>query len=124
MAKILIIEDDLVLAGLMCDYLRSESCVVETAATAEEAEKLVETLQYDLMILDMGLAGKSGLQICRRLHRKDTCVPIILLSERPTGEDKSQWFESGVDGYMTRPFSLRELTVRVRALLRHHSGQR
>jgi two-component system, OmpR family, alkaline phosphatase synthesis response regulator PhoP len=121
--RILLVENDLFLARLLCNNLQSESYSVDTATTGEEGLKLVKAVPYDLMILDIGLAGKDGLAACQNLHQINTSIPILLLSERCTREDKGQWFESGADGYMTKPFSLRELSVRVRALLRYKSEE-
>jgi two-component system, OmpR family, response regulator RegX3 len=116
-ARILVVEDEARIAEVVQSYLEREGHTVTVAATGEAALSDLERRQADLLVLDLGLPGVSGEDVCRRV-RASSDVPIIMLTARDGEEDLVHGLECGADDYLTKPFSPRELTARVRALLR------
>jgi DNA-binding response OmpR family regulator len=120
-ARILVVEDELDIAGLIKHALERPGDVsVVIASTGAAALKSVMEALPDLIILDLNLPFVDGLDLCRILRgRSETArVPIIMLTARTAESDRIAGFEHGADDYVTKPFSLRELTARVRAVLR------
>jgi DNA-binding response OmpR family regulator len=115
--KILIVEDDLNLMSTLEYNLRKEGYDVIKAADGAEAVEVARTGKPDLIVLDVMLPGLSGLEVCRIL-RKEMTVPILMLTARTEEIDKILGLEIGADDYMTKPFSMRELMARIRAMLR------
>ena len=122
MAKILLVEDDTVMQGSIKDWLCFEKHVVETAEDGEAAMALLETYSYDLVILDWELPGLSGLEVCRRFRARQGSTPILFLTGRSAVLDKETGLDSGADDYLSKPFHVRELSARVRAILRRPKG--
>ena len=116
-AKILIVEDDSNLLATLKYNLDKENFDVVTAADGAKALEVARREKPDLIILDLMLPELSGYEVCRIL-RKDTTVPILMLTARTEEVDKIVGLEIGADDYMTKPFSMRELLARVRAMLR------
>jgi len=116
-AKILIVEDDRNLLDTIKYNLHKEGYEVVTAADGAKAIAIARTEKPDLIILDVMLPEVSGLEVCRIL-RKEMPTPILMLTARVEETDKIVGLEIGADDYMTKPFSLRELIARVRAMLR------
>jgi len=115
--KILVVDDDLALRGLVSFALRQAGYLPLEAGDGPQALALFAREQPDLVILDVNLPGQSGFELCREL-RKQTSVPIMLLTVRNTEEDEVLGLDLGADDYLTKPFSPRGLLARVRALLR------
>jgi two-component system OmpR family response regulator len=116
-ARILVVEDDLnLLATLKYNFLK-EGYDVVTAVDGAGALETARREKPDLMVLDIMLPGLSGFEVCRIL-RKETSVPILMLTAKVEEVDKIVGLEIGADDYMTKPFSMRELLARVRAMLR------
>jgi DNA-binding response OmpR family regulator len=118
MPRILIIEDDKDVAGLVVDWLKTENYSVEIAHDGEEGTEYLKQKDYDLLILDWSLPGKSGMEICQEYRQRQGKAPILMLTGRGSIADKESGLDSGADDYLTKPFSMRELSARVRALLR------
>lgn len=118
MAKILLVEDEADLSGPISDTLTREKHVVEIVANGDEALECLRLYQYDLIILDWMLPGASGLDICRKFRSNKGTTPILMLTARASLEDKEAGLDCGADDYLTKPFHLRELLARVRAILR------
>jgi DNA-binding response OmpR family regulator len=116
-ARILVVEDEARIAEVVQGYLEAEGYTVARAATGEEALAAAASRRPDLVVLDLGLPGMSGEDVCRRL-RAESDVPIVMLTARDAEEDLVRGLQLGADDYITKPFSPRELTARVRALLR------
>lgn len=116
-SKILIVEDDANLLETLRYNLNKESYQVLTAADGETALEVARKEKPDLIILDVMLPGLSGFEVCRIL-RKETNTPIIMLTAKTDETDKIVGLEIGADDYVTKPFSVRELTARIRAMLR------
>ncbi|HET9496059.1 MAG TPA: response regulator transcription factor [Chloroflexia bacterium] len=116
-AKILVVDDEKTLRDMLEYNLRREGFSVLTAADGAQAVKLASEQRPDLIILDIMLPAMSGFDVVREVRRQAT-VPILLLSAREEEIDKVLGLELGADDYLTKPFSLRELLARVRAMLR------
>jgi two-component system, OmpR family, alkaline phosphatase synthesis response regulator PhoP len=122
-AKILIVEDDPKTVELVKLYLTRDGYRVIAAGDGLTGLQQVAELRPDLIILDLMLPGMDGIEICHRLRRESE-VPIILLTARSTDDDKLIGLEAGADDYVTKPFSPRELAARVRVILRRLPGGR
>jgi DNA-binding response OmpR family regulator len=114
---ICVIEDEEVIAGALAARLRAEGFDVEVAHDGHAGVELCERVRPDLVVLDLMLPGLDGLEVCRRIQR-DRSVPVLMLTAKAEEEDMLVGLGVGADDYMTKPFSLRELVARVRALLR------
>ncbi len=121
-SKVLIVEDEETLRFTLAHNLKREGYTVLTAARGDDGLKLARESQPDLIVLDVMLPGIDGIQICRLL-RRDTDVPIIMLTALGGEGDRVAGLDVGADDYMAKPFGMRELMARVRALLRR-SGPR
>ncbi|HEY6608430.1 MAG TPA: response regulator transcription factor [Candidatus Limnocylindria bacterium] len=121
MARILIVDDEPKIVRLVADYLAAGGFGVLTARTGDEALMRVRTESPDLVVLDLGLPGLDGLDVTRSI-RRDSELPIIMLTARDDETDKVIGLELGADDYVTKPFSPRELVARIRAVLRRHAG--
>jgi DNA-binding response OmpR family regulator len=118
MAKILMVEDDASIAENVQDFLATENNVVEIAPNAEDAHELIKSFHYDLIILDWSLPNQSGVDFLKQYREAGGKAPILMLTGRESLRDKELGLDSGADDYLTKPFHLRELSARVRALLR------
>ncbi len=121
MKTILVVDDEPRIVDLARDYLEHAGFTVRTAAHGPAALDAVRRDQPDLVVLDLGLPGLDGLDVTRTI-RRDSNVPIIMLTARDDELDKLLGLELGADDYLTKPFSPRELVARVRAVLRRIDG--
>ncbi len=121
--RVLVVDDDVKTVELVKLYLNRDGYRVLTAYDGVEALRLAREGHPDLIVLDLMLPGIDGLEVCRTL-RGESDVPIIMLTARTTDEDKLTGLGLGADDYVTKPFSPRELTARVRAVLRRLPGER
>ena len=117
-ARILVVDDEPAITDLLGTALRYMGFEVTTAATGLEALQTAASASPDLIILDVMLPDLDGFEVCRRLREYRDFVPVIFLSARDAEDDRVTGFVRGGDDYVTKPFSLEELTLRVRALLR------
>jgi DNA-binding response OmpR family regulator len=119
---VVLVEDDVHIADLVCLYLNQAGFRVYQAQTGDDGLRLVRERQPRLVILDVGLPGDlDGLEVCRRL-RATTDVPVMMLTARDGEIDRVLGLELGADDYVTKPFSPRELVARVKAILRRADG--
>lgn len=116
-ARILVVDDEARIAEVVQGYLEGHGHIIDRAASGEEALAAAAAQPPDLVVLDLGLPGLSGEEVCRRL-REESDVPIIMLTAKDAEEDLVNGLRLGADDYVTKPFSPRELTARVNALLR------
>ena len=121
MATVLVADDEKNIVQLARMYLQAEGFTVETAANGREALEKVRTAKPDLLVLDLMMPEVDGWEVCRRL-RKESDLPIIMLTARGDDVDKIVGLELGADDYMTKPFNARELVARVKAVLRRYSA--
>ena len=116
--KVLIAEDEKALREMLVKYLKREGYVPLVATDGKEAMELVENENFDLAILDVMMPYESGFDICQRIRETHESVPVIMLTARTSTEDKIQGFQSGADQYVPKPFSMKELMVRVKSVLK------
>jgi len=114
---VLVVDDEEAIAEAVRARLQSEGFQVVVAGDGPEAIGLCERIHPDLVVLDLMLPGMDGLEVCRQIQR-ERWVPVLMLTARTEEADKVAGFAVGADDYLTKPFSLRELVVRVRAILR------
>ncbi|MDX5318381.1 MAG: response regulator, partial [Actinomycetes bacterium] len=122
MARVLVVEDDATVAEVVVAYLRRAGLEVEHTADGLSALTAAAARPPDLAILDLMLPGLDGLELCRRLRRVRADLPVVMLTARGEEEDRILGLEVGADDYVTKPFSPRELVLRVQALLRRSAG--
>ncbi len=116
--RVLVVEDEPSLVLTLEDRLRSEDYEVEVATDGERGLELALSGHYDLVILDLMLPKKSGLDVCRDLRRHDLRIPVLMLTARSQVVDKVVGLKIGADDYLTKPFEMLELLARIEALLR------
>lgn len=116
--RILIVDDDRRLCGIIKRGLMEEAYAVDAAYDGEEGEYFAEVNSYDLIILDIMMPKKDGLEVCRSLRRNGINTPVLMLTAKDTVDDKVKGLDSGADDYLVKPFAFNELLARVRALLR------
>jgi two-component system, OmpR family, phosphate regulon response regulator OmpR len=115
---VFIVEDDVPVRDMLSNYLERQGIVVTPMRSADEMLKRIHRLRPDLIVLDIGLPGTSGLEACQRLRALGDKIPIILLTARSEEFDRVLGLESGADDYLGKPFSARELLARMHAVLR------
>src|SRR5438876_195625 len=116
--KILVVEDDRKVAGFIEQGLREEGYVVDVAPDGDQGTMLAHVYDYDLLVLDVMLPKKTGLQVAAELRREGRATPILMLTARDATEDVVRGLDAGADDYLTKPFKFDELLARVRALVR------
>jgi DNA-binding response OmpR family regulator len=122
--RILIVEDNRSLNQSLRMSLEEDGHGVDTAFDGNEGQYLAEVTAYDLIILDIMLPGKNGLEVCRELRHKGIRTPVLMLTARDTVEDRVTGLDSGADDYLVKPFALPELRARLRALLRRDAPEK
>lgn len=116
--KILLVEDDELLAGVVAEFLTDHLHVVDVVSDGESAWNQIKTLEYDLILLDVMLPELDGIRLCQRLRSHGYSVPILMITARDTSTDKVIGLDAGADDYMVKPLDFPELLARIRALLR------
>jgi DNA-binding response OmpR family regulator len=116
-ARVLVVDDDPTVAEVVDRYLSNAGFDVDRAADGPAALRMVAAAAPDLVVLDLMLPGLDGIEVCRRL-REHAAIPVIMLTARGEEADRVAGLECGADDYVTKPFSPRELTLRVRSVLR------
>ncbi|MBU9724003.1 response regulator transcription factor [Bacillus alkalicola] len=119
-AKILVVDDEERIRRLLKMYLERENYEVDDAENGEKALKLALDKDYDLIVLDLMMPGIDGIEVCEEI-RKHKATPIIMLTAKGEEANRVQGFEAGTDDYIVKPFSPREVVLRVKALLRRSS---
>jgi DNA-binding response OmpR family regulator len=122
--KVLVVEDDRKVAGFIEQGLREEGYAVDVAPDGNEATMLAHVYEYDLLVLDVMLPKKTGLQVAAELRREGRQTPILMLTARDATEDVVRGLDAGADDYLTKPFKFDELLARVRALVRRGGASR
>ena len=120
--RILISEDDAALAEALRFALTQSGFAVDWVANGLDADEALKGSEFGLLILDIGLPKIDGLEVLRRLRRRNSTLPVLILSGREQPEEKVAGLDLGADDYLVKPFSLNELQARVRALLRRGHG--
>ena len=119
---ILVVEDEAPLGEMVCDNLNSEGYGAELVQNGERALGRLQKGGYDLVILDIMLPGRNGFEVLAEMRKRGDATPVLVLSARSTDDDRIRGLELQADDYLTKPFNLRELLLRVSALLRRSKG--
>ena len=122
--RVLIVEDDLRMASLLRRGLTGEGLAADVAVNGEDALWQAQAHPYDAIVLDVMLPGLDGFETCRRLRAEGIWVPVLMLTARDAVEDRVRGLDEGADDYLTKPFSLAELTARLSALARRGGVER
>jgi DNA-binding response OmpR family regulator len=121
MGKILVVEDEADLAKLVRNWLEREKHLVEVTDNGADALTHLQVSKFDVVILDLMLPELSGMEVCRRYRQTKGKTPILMLTAKNSVEDKEAGLDAGADDYLTKPFNMKELAARVRALIRRAS---
>ena len=121
--RILIVEDELLLAEQLSQALRDAGYAVDHAADGERGEFLGRTEGYDAVILDLGLPKIDGLTVLKQWREAGSSMPVLVLTARGSWHEKVQGIDGGADDYVAKPFQIEEVLARLRALIRRSSGQ-
>ncbi len=122
MAKILVVEDYPPMSEAIADWLEQESHQVETVGSGNNALDLLRVYKYDVVILDWMLPGVSGIDVCKQFRSRGGTTPILMITGRDTSDDKEAGLDTGADDYLVKPVDFKELSARIRALLRRVSS--
>lgn len=119
----LLVEDDPMIGESVRQGLRQDGFTVDWARDGKDAELALEAEPYALVLLDLGLPGKSGLDLLERLRRRGDGIPVLIMTARDTVADRVRGLDTGADDYLVKPFDLEEMSARIRALLRRRAGR-
>src|SRR5438094_5368843 len=121
--NVLLVEDDPSVRGAVERALRGAGHKVELATAGDRALAAATAVPYDAIVLDRGLPGLDGLEVCRRLRAAGNSVPILMLTARAAVSERVEGLDAGADDYVVKPFALDELLARLRALERRHTAE-
>lgn len=122
--KILVVEDEKRLCDTIGKYFKDEGYTVDTCYNGNDAIYYITGTEYDAVILDIMLPGKDGISILKDIRGRKLNVPVLLLTAKNTVDDKVKGLDTGADDYMTKPFSLEELSARIRVMIRRTGVER
>jgi len=121
--RLLLVEDDPMIGASAQKGLRQDGFTVDWVRDGQAAELAMSSESYDLLLLDLGLPKKSGLDLLRTLRTRGNVIPVLVLTARDAIADRVKGLDSGADDYLVKPFDLDELAARIRALLRRRAGR-
>ena len=122
--RILVVEDDVKMAGLLHRGMVEEGHAADVARHGDDALWMARAVEYDAIVLDLLLPGIDGFEVCRRLREGGVWTPVLMLTARDSVEDRVAGLDAGADDYLQKPFSFAELSARLRALVRRGSPER
>ena len=122
--KLLIVEDEKRLCETIAKLFKAEGYSIDTCHDGNDAVDYINGTEYDAIVLDIMLPGMDGISVLRTIRNRKMTTPVLLLTAKTSVEDKVDGLDSGADDYLTKPFSLEELSARVRVLIRRHGVQR
>lgn len=122
--RILLVEDDPVLAGSLKQGLQQMGFAVESSADGLEADAILGLRTFDLVVLDLGLPGLSGMEVLKRFRKRGATTPLLILTARDALQDRVAGLKAGADDYVLKPFDFEELEARLQALLRRTQSER
>lgn len=121
--RLLIVEDDLMIGASIRTGLRQDGYTVDWARDANDADLAVRTNDYDVVLLDLGLPGQGGLELLAQWRKRQLALPVLIITARDAVDDRILGLDTGGDDYLVKPFDLKELLARLRALLRRRPGR-
>jgi two-component system, OmpR family, response regulator QseB len=120
--RLLLAEDDAMIGAAVRDRLRSQGFAVDWVRDGREADAALAGDVYDLLLLDLGLPGREGLAVLKALRGRGSTLPVVILTARDAVDDRVAGLDAGADDYVVKPFDLKELEARLRAVLRRRAG--
>ena len=122
--RLLVVEDEIKMAGLLVRGLREDGHAVDVARTGDDALWMGQAVEYDAVVLDLMLPGLDGVSVCRAWRENGVWTPVLMLTARDGVEDRVAGLDAGADDYLVKPFALKELKARLRALARRGVSER
>ncbi|MBC3918310.1 response regulator [Undibacterium sp. CY18W] len=120
--RVLLVEDDVMIGNALCSALKEESYAVDWMRNGLSAVQVLSCQHYDLVLLDLGLPGKDGLDVLRCIRMRDNPVPLLIVTARDGVDDRILGLDGGADDYILKPFEMRELLARMRVAIRRKGG--
>ena len=121
--RVLLVEDDLMIGEAVSTALKDASFAVDWVRDGKTASQTLETVEHQALLLDLGLPGRDGLDVLRRLRQAGLTLPVVIITARDSVEDRIQGLDLGADDYLVKPFDVNELLARMRAVIRRQGGQ-
>jgi two-component system, OmpR family, response regulator len=121
--RLLLVEDDTMIGEAIRSGLKRDGFTVDWVHDGESASQVLRTEEFDLLLLDLGLPRKSGLEVLTAVRARGLEIPVLIITARDAVSDRVQGLDAGADDYLVKPFDLDELAARIRALLRRKSGR-
>jgi DNA-binding response OmpR family regulator len=121
--RLLLVEDDAMIGETLLDLLRAEHYAVDWVRDGSMADQALRDAHYDLMLLDLGLPRRDGLEVLRALRGRKSLIPVLIATARDSVSDRIAGLDAGADDYIVKPFDTHELLARIRALLRRSAGR-
>lgn len=121
--RLLLVEDDTMIGETVRELLRAETFAVDWVRDGEAADTVLQTEQFDLVLLDLGLPRLDGVEVLRRMRARKDATPVLIVTARDAVQDRVAGLDAGADDYVLKPYDLDELLARIRALIRRSSGQ-
>jgi two-component system response regulator QseB len=121
--RVLLAEDDAMIGAAVRDRLRAQGFAVDWARDGRAADAALAGETYDLLLLDLGLPGREGLEVLKGLRGRGSTLPVVILTARDAVDDRVAGLDAGADDYVVKPFDLKELEARLRAVLRRRAGR-
>lgn len=121
--RVLLAEDDAMIGAAVRDRLRGQGFAVDWVRDGRTADAALSGEVYDLLLLDLGLPGREGLDVLRALRGRGSTLPVVILTARDAVDDRVAGLDAGADDYVVKPFDLKELEARLRAVLRRRAGR-
>ena len=121
--RILLVEDDLMIGEAVSVALKDAAYAVDWVKDGATADRVLESAEYQAVLLDLGLPKRDGLEVLRRLRQAGNTVPVIVITARDSVDDRIKGLDFGADDYLVKPFNLNEMLARLRAIIRRQGGQ-
>ena len=121
--RVLLVEDDLMIGEAVSVALKDAAYAVDWVKDGATADRVLENVEYQAVLLDLGLPKRDGLEVLRRLRQAGNTVPVIVITARDSVDDRIKGLDFGADDYLVKPFNLNEMLARLRAIIRRQGGQ-
>ncbi len=121
--RILLVEDDIMIGEAITVALKDAAYAVDWVRDGDEADMVLKHPEHQIILLDLGLPKRDGLEVLHRLRQRGDAIPVIIITARDAVEDKIQGLDYGADDYLVKPFDINELLARLRAVIRRHGGK-